>query len=137
MPHQTSPVQPEPRLYSPMETAEAALKGFFFIAERWGLDTREQLALLGQPPRSTFFTWKKGAKAPLSQDTLERISYLLGIWKALRILIPDDRQAQAWVRKPNGNPLFEGAAPIERLTRGRILDLADVRRLLDGRRGVW
>ena len=130
-------VQPPAKAFSPLDTSEAALKGFFFLAERWGLDTREQLALLGQPPRSTFFAWKKGGRAVLSQDTMERISYLLGIWKALRILIPDDRQAQAWVKQPNDNPLFQGAAPIERMTRGRILDLADVRRLLDARRGVW
>ena len=129
--------QPENPAFAPAETGEAALKGFFFIADRWGLDTREQLALLGQPPRSTFFAWKKGSRTVLSQDTLERISYLLGIWKALRILIPDDRQAQEWVKRANGNPLFEGAAPIERMTRGRIMDLADVRRLLDARRGVW
>lgn len=137
MPYQPHLIQPEPKVYSPLETGEAALKGFFFLAERWGLSAREQMALLGQPPRSTFFAWKKSARAVLSQDTLERISYLLGIWKALRILIPDDSQAEAWVKKPNDNPLFEGAAPIERMTRGRIMDLADVRRLLDARRGVW
>jgi len=133
----TSAVPSETQSYSAQEVSEAALKGFFHLAERWRLDTREQLALLGQPPRSTFFAWKKGTKAVLSQDTLERISYLLGIWKALRILIPDDRQAKDWVKKPNGNPLFDGGAPIERMTRGRIMDLADVRRLLDARRGVW
>ena len=119
------------------DLSEAALKGFFHIADGWGLDTRAQLALLGQPPRSTFFAWKKGVPATLSRDTLERISYLLGIWKALRILIPDEPQALAWVRRPNGNPLFAGLTPLEYMTRGRILDLADVRRLLDARRGVW
>ena len=137
MPYQTHLVKPESKKYTPLEAGEAALAGFFFLADRWGLDTRQQLALLGQPPRSTFFAWKKSTQAVLSQDTLERISYLLGIWKALRILIPDDSQAEAWVKKPNDNPLFEGAAPIERMTRGRIMDLADVRRLLDARRGVW
>ena len=137
MPHPAPVIEPDAKAYSPMETGEAALKGFFFIAERWGLSTREQMALLGQPPRSTFFAWKKSPRAALSQDTLERISYILGIWKALRILIPDDGQAEAWVKKPNDNPLFEGAAPMERMARGRIMDLADVRRLLDARRGVW
>lgn len=122
---------------TPADLSEAALEGFFHIAERWGLSTREQTALLGQPPRSTFFAWKKGERTVLSQDTLERISYVLGIWKALRILIPDEPQALAWVRRPNDNPLFEGAPPLQKMTQGRILDLADVRRLLDARRGVW
>lgn len=127
---------PEPD-FTAAELSEAALKGFFHIAERWGLGVAEQLALLGRPPRSTYFAWKKDGRAVLSGDTLERISYVLGIWKALRILIPDEAQALAWVKRPNDNPLFEGRPPLERMTRGRILDLADVRRLLDARRGVW
>lgn len=128
---------PAPKPFTGQELGEAALRGFFQIAEAWGLNTAEQRILLGEPPRSTFFAWKKAPKVALTKDTLERISYVLGIWKALRILIPDDRQALAWVKKPNGNPMFGGQPPVARLLQGRILDLADVRRLLDARRGVW
>ena len=123
--------------FSPMDLGEAALAGFFHIAGLWQLKTAEQITLLGQPARSTFFGWKKQSRTALTQDTMERISYLLGIWKALRILIPDEPQALAWVRKPNDNPLFGGTPPLARMLRGRIMDLADVRRLLDARRGVW
>jgi hypothetical protein len=128
---------PAPRSFTGPELGEAALRGFFMIAEAWGLSTAEQLTLLGAPSRSTFFAWKKAPGTAISKDTMERISYLLGIWKALRILIPDDPQALAWVKKPNGNPLFGGQPPLARMLQGRILDLADVRRLLDARRGVW
>jgi len=133
---------PDPRpgpakAFSPAELGEAALRGFFMVAEAWGLNTAEQLILLGGPSRSAFFAWKKAPAVALSKDTMERVSYLLGIWKALRILIPDDRQALAWVKKPNLNPLFDGKPPLERMLQGRILDLADVRRMLDARRGVW
>ena len=115
-----------------------ALRAFFKIAELWQLSNEEQMTLLGVTTPSTFFKWKKDVDAvKLPKDTLERISYVLGIWKALRILIPDEAQALAWVKRPNDNPLFAGAPPIARMTRGRILDLADVRRLLDARRGVW
>jgi hypothetical protein len=126
-----------PTPYSPRELGEAALAGFFHCTGQWGLTNAEQMVLLGQPARSTFFAWKKDPATALSQDTLERISYVLGIWKALRILIPDDPQALAWVRKPNDNALFGGRPPLAVLLQGRILDLADVRRLLDARRGVW
>lgn len=128
---------PAAKPFTPPELGEAALTGFFHIAESWGLSTAEQMVLLGDPPRSTFFAWKKAPKTALSKDTLERISYILGIWKALRILIPDDRQALAWVKKPNLNLMFDGQAPLTHMLQGRILDLADVRRLLDARRGVW
>jgi len=138
MPSEANPQPLVPELaHSPTDLSEAALKGFFHIAGAWDLSTRDQMILLGQPPRSTFFAWKKATRTTLSQDTLERISYLLGIWKALRILIPDEAQALAWVHKPNDNPLFGGVPPLEVMTRGRILDLAEVRRLLDARRGVW
>jgi len=118
------------------ELAEAALKGFFQVTDRWGLTPREQMALLGQPPRSTFFAWKDGSRANLTREDLERISHVLGIWKALRLLVPDLTEALAWVKSPNDSPLFEGVTPLERMTRGGIPDLADVRRLLDARMGV-
>lgn len=126
-----------PKAFTGQDLGEAALRGFFQIAGAWGLSTAEQRILLGEPPRSTFFAWKKAPKVALAKDTLERVSYVLGIWKALRILIPDDRLALAWVKKPNGNPMFGGQPPVARMLQGRILDLADVRRLLDARRGVW
>ena len=116
--------------------AEAALKGFFQVTDRWGLDAREQMALLGQPPRSIFFAWKEGSRATPSLDTLQRISCVLGIWKSLRLALPELSQALAWVRKPNDSPLFEGSAPLEFMTRGKVPDLTDVRRLLDARMGV-
>jgi len=136
MPAAAHPLPP-PKAFTPAELGEAALKGFLMITEAWGLNTAEQLILLGKPSRSAFFAWKKSPSVALSGDTMERISYLLGIWKALRILIPDEKQALAWVRKPNDNPMFGGLPPLAKLLQGRMLDLADVRRLLDARRGVW
>jgi len=121
---------------TPALVAQAALKGFFQVTDHWGLDAREQMALLGQPPRSTFFAWKEGSRAILSKETLERINCVLGIWKALRLLIPDVARALAWVREPNDSPLFEGASPMAFMAEGKIPDLADVRRLLDARMGV-
>ena len=75
---------------SPERLAAAGLRAFSRIADAWGLSVDEQLALLGQPPRSTFFAWRKQPeKATLSRDTLERLSNLLGIYKSLQILLPD------------------------------------------------
>jgi len=128
---------PPPTPSSPKDLGEAALTGFFHITSQWKLSAGEQMVLLGQPARSTFFAWKKDPRVALPQDTLERISYLLGIWKALRILIPDEPQALAWVKKPNDHAMFNGTPPLSRMLLGRIIDLADVRRLLDARRGVW
>jgi predicted secreted protein len=71
----------------------------------------------------------------LTPDTLERISYVLGIYKALRILIPNEKSANEWVHKSNAAALFNGSSALQKLMNGRVIDLADVRRYLDAERG--
>ena len=71
----------------------------------------------------------------LSGDTLERISYVMGIYKALRILLPTSEAAHAWVKKPNTAQGFGGKSALDRMLAGRVVDLADVRRYLDAERG--
>jgi antitoxin Xre/MbcA/ParS-like protein len=117
------------------DLAAPALRGFFRIAEHWQLSTAQQRVLLGNPPSSTFFKWKKERKGPLARDVLERISYVLGIYKALRILLPDAERADAWVRQPNAAPLFGGTSALARMLGGNVSDLYVVRQYLDAQRG--
>lgn len=114
-----------------------ALRTFFRIAERWGLSAEQQMTLLGVTTRSTFFKWKKDAEAVLPKDTLERISYVLGIYKALQILLPDETAADAWVKRPNAAPLFGGRSALDRMLSGQVADLFVVRQYLDAHRGGW
>ena len=93
--------------------------------------------MLGDPPRSTFFLWKRTGEGRLSRDTLERVSYVLGIYKALQILLPQQEAADAWVRKPNAAPLFGGRSALERMLSGNVADLYVVRQYLDAQRGGW
>ncbi len=87
---------------SSRDLSAAGLRTFFNIARDWALSTDEQMVLLGAPGRSTFFKWKSAPEsADLKRDTLERLSYLLGIYKALQILLPSTSAADAWVKKPN------------------------------------
>jgi hypothetical protein len=116
--------------------AAAGLRAYSRIAQAWGLSVDEQLCLLGAPPRSTYFAWRKQPeKAVLSRDTLERLSNLLGIYKSLQVLLPDTAAADAWVRKPNTAPLFGGRSALDRMLAGNVSDLNLVRRYLDGVRG--
>ncbi|HEX7051983.1 MAG TPA: MbcA/ParS/Xre antitoxin family protein [Longimicrobiales bacterium] len=117
--------------------ARPALRAFFRIAELWDLSVDEQIRLLGAPARSTYFKWKKEGADHLSKDTLERISYLLGIYKALQILLPDPQLADAWVRRPNDAPPFGGASALDRMLSGNVADLYVVRRYLDAQLGGW
>ncbi|EGJ11235.1 MULTISPECIES: MbcA/ParS/Xre antitoxin family protein [Rubrivivax] len=116
--------------------AAAGLRAFVRIAEAWGLSVDEQLVLLGQPARSTFFAWRQHPeKARLSRDTLERLSNLLGIYKSLQILLPEPAAADAWVRQPNSAEAFGGRSALQRMLAGNVGDLHFVRRYLDGVRG--
>jgi hypothetical protein len=112
-----------------------ALRTYFRIAEAWKLSNDEARKLLGDPPRSTYFLWKKGVASQLDRDTLERVSYVLGIYKALQILLPDAEAADAWVRKPNAAPLFGGKPALHRMLSGNVADLYVVRQYLDAWRG--
>ena len=121
--------------FDPEGLGATALTAFFNITAAWGLTAEEERTLLGSPPRSTFFKWKSERVAKLSADTLERISYVMGIYKALRILLPTQEAANAWVKKPNTAAGFGGKSALQRMSAGRVIDLADVRRYLDAERG--
>jgi Protein of unknown function (DUF2384) len=120
---------PTPELGGP------ALRAFFALASQWDLRVAEQRALLGDPAESTFYKWKRQQDGTPGRDVIERISYLLGIYKNLQILFPDPAQADAWVRKPNTAPLFGGQSALERMLSGNVADLFVVRQYLDAQRG--
>ncbi len=112
-----------------------ALRAFFRMAEQWKLRIAEQRKLLGDPPESTFYKWKRQQDGAPTRDTIERVSYLLGIWKSLQILFPNPAQADAWLHQPNQSPLFGGHSALERMLSGNVADLYVVRQYLDAQRG--
>lgn len=113
----------------------AGLRAFARIAELWHLSVAERMTLLGQSSRSTYFKWRNEPQVRLPRDTLERISYILGIYKALQLLLPDTRAADEWIRRPNEAPLFGGRSALERMLSGNVADLYIVRQYLDAQRG--
>ena len=122
---------------SSREAAAGAFRTFFRVADAWGLSAAETRTLLGTPPESTFYKWKSGRVGAVSRDVLERISYVLGIYKALQILLPDPEAADGWVKRPNAAPLFGGRPALERMLSGNVGDLYLVRQYLDAQRGGW
>ena len=112
----------------------AAVAAFFAIADKWQLRNEDAMALLGGTSHGRYFELKKNRKGILSQDELTRISLLIGIFKALNILF-GQRLANQWVARPNSNPMFNDAPPLEYLSRGGMPAMIGVRRLLDSRRG--
>ncbi|MFT4924047.1 MAG: hypothetical protein ACI8WB_000125 [Phenylobacterium sp.] len=117
----------------PKVVSQTALRVFFNITDGWQLSSQDTMVLLGEPARSTFFKWRKGEGPALSKDTLERISYVMGIYKALRLLFPTEEQANAWPKKVN--KYYDGHSALDFMLKGSVTHLSDVRRYLDAMRG--
>ena len=111
----------------------AALKAFFNLAVRWKLRDEDARALLGGVSNGPFYEMKRDPERTLDTDRLTRVSYLIGIFKALNIL-HSQALADEWVKLPNANPLFAGRTPLEYMIRGGLPAMLNVRRLLDARR---
>lgn len=130
-------VETAPNVRAPArgEDTKKLITAFANIAEKWKLSLDEQLALLGNPARSTYFKWKKEGGV-LPRDTQDRLSYVFGIYEALQIMLPEDRAASGWVRQPNMAPMFGGRSAIDIMTRN-LVSLHKVRQILDAERGGW
>ena len=113
--------------------SESGLRTFDEIADRWHLTRAEREAILGLP-RSTYTRLRAHPdRAALDRNTLERISHVFGIYKALHVLFSDDERADSWIDRPS--TAFGGQPARQRLTTGLVSDLAAVRRHLDAARG--
>ena len=114
------------------------LPAIFKIFSQWRLTGAQQMTLLGLSNEKTLYNWKnQPEKAMLTRDLLERASYILGIYKSLQILLPDQALADQWLSTHNYNPLFNGTAPLDRLLAGQVVDLAVIRNFLDAELGGW
>lgn len=97
----------------PRRVARSALRAYFRIAKLWRLTLREERTLLGGPNLWTFLCWKMTHIGAPAADVMKRISYVLGIFKALEILLPVPASADDWMQKPNSNPRFGGRRPLD------------------------
>jgi hypothetical protein len=139
-----------PDLANPAERARlsrSAIRIFLNIAEKWQLTEAQARGLLNGIASSTYHAWKRerpargtghglerGSERGLDQDTLMRISLIIGIYKALHIYFSDD-WADRWVTLRNRGTLFAGTSPIDYMLRQGQPGMLEVRRMLDSWRG--
>jgi hypothetical protein len=112
----------------------SAIRAFLNIMERWGVRDEDARALLGGISNGRFYEMKKDPQRTLDADALTRVSYLVGIFKALNILY-SEALADAWMQRPNTSRIFGGATPLAYMIRGGLPAMQTVRRLVDARRG--
>jgi hypothetical protein len=114
--------------------SSGAIRAFFNIMEQWKVRDEAARQLLGGVSNGAFYALKKGGDRALDEDKLRRISYLVGIFKALNIIYSEEL-ADKWMQLPNKNRIFGGMTPNDYLIHGGLPAFATVRKLLDTRRG--
>jgi uncharacterized protein (DUF2384 family) len=104
---------------------------FVKIMKAWNIGDEDARKLLGAVPAESYEAMKsEESTAALTEEQLMRVSYLVGIYKALRILL-NDELATTWMTRPNDNNIFGGTTPLTYCMKEGMPGLATVRRLLD------
>lgn len=128
---QAKPFSPDPLTD---EEAAAMFRAALNLFRLWGV-TDEQAATLLDLPRRTFARWKAGELGRIGRDGKARLSNLMGIHKALRIIFHEAPRGYAWIKAPN--EAFGGRSALDVMLGGELTDLMRVRRYLDAERGGW
>jgi len=101
---------------------------------KWAL-TDEQAAILLDMPVRTYRRWKAQGPGRISRDGCARLSNLMGIHKALRIIFSEETRGYGWIR--TANDAFDGSSALDVMLGGELTDIMRVRRYLDAERGGW
>jgi Protein of unknown function (DUF2384) len=132
------PVGTDPQNFSsaPITDAEGAamFRACLNLFKLWAVSDSEAAVLLDLPPR-TFARWKTGAIGRIGRDQKARLSNLMGIHKALRLIFREPDRSHRWPRLPNH--AFDGRSALDVMLGGELTDLMHVRRYLDAERGAW
>jgi hypothetical protein len=130
---ETAPAGFSPAPISDTEGA-ALFRAAINLFRLWGVTDEQAATLLDMTPR-TFQRWKHGEPGRLGRDGKARLSNLIGIHKALRLIFREPQRGYAWIKA--GNAAFGGASALEMMLGGELTDLMRVRRYLDAERGGW
>jgi len=117
------------------ELTPAAIEAFLGLSRIWRLTSRQAIALLGEGSERTWFRIKaKEWVGVLSQDSLTRVSALVGLYKGLHLLFSEPL-ANEWVRRANTEEIFQGATPLDYMIAGGIPAMLETRNYVDALRG--
>jgi uncharacterized protein (DUF2384 family) len=107
------------------------LKTVFNILDKWGYSPEQQILILGMK-KSLYDDCRKDInKTSLSDDQLKRVSYILNIHAALRMLFDHPENMNGFMSMNNHNAFFDGRKPIDIISSGRLDDLSDTFKHID------
>ena len=116
------------------EEAAAMFRAVLGLFGKWELTDEQASTLLDMPVR-TYRRWKAEGPGRVSRDGCARLSNLMGIHKALRIIFSEAQRGYAWIKA--NNAAFDGSSALDIMLGGELTDIMRVRRYLDATRGGW
>lgn len=116
------------------DEAAAMFRAALNLFGKWELTDEQAATLLDMTVRS-YRRWKAQGPGRISRDGCARLSNLMGIHKALRIIFAENARGYAWIRA--ANDAFGRASALEVMLGGELTDIMRVRRYLDAERGGW
>ena len=135
---QLLPIDTAPRDFTPEPISDAEAAAMFRavvnLFRHWEITDEQAANLLDMPVRS-YSRWKAGESGRIDRDKKARLSNLMGVHKALRIIFREPRRTYSWIKAPN--EAFGGRSALDVMLGGELTDLMRVRRYLDAERGGW
>lgn len=132
------PIDTAPRDFSTApitdEEAAAMFRAALNLFRLWDITDEQAATLLDQPVR-TYRRWKAGEIGRINRDGKARLSNLMGIHKALRLILREPQRGYAWIKAANA--AFGDRSALDVMLGGDLTDLMRVRRYLDAERGGW
>jgi len=116
------------------QEAGAMFRAVLNLFRLWGVSDNEAAVLLDVPVR-TYARWKAEGAGRMGRDGKARLSNLMGIHKALRLIFREPQRGYDWIKA--SNTAFGGQSALGVMLGGELTDLMRVRRYLDAERGAW
>lgn len=121
------------------DTAAAAFAVANNILDRWQCTAAQKEALFGMKKSALYKKISDAAhKKPinLDRDQFDRVSYILNIHQALKLIFSNDENVYGFVNMPNHNPYFNGKTPLEIMACGSLAALYEVYNRIDALRNA-
>jgi len=120
------------------EQCVAGLRAALNILDKWGASSEQACRVL-RISRSTYTRARQRDSqwsVSLDSDQLQRISMVLNIHAALRLVFDNPENVYGFPSMENRNEFFNGRAPLDIMAQGDMISLYETFRRIDALRGA-
>ncbi|MEO1821022.1 antitoxin Xre-like helix-turn-helix domain-containing protein [Pseudomonas sp.] len=117
------------------DLALVGLRTALNILSKWKTST-EQAGNILRVSRSTISRARTDKTVSLDEDQLKRVSLVLNIHSALRMLFDNPANVYGFMQMKNHNEFFNGRSPLEVVQNGDMIALYETFRRIDSLRGA-